>query len=217
MEYPAPRRNLIAFRVAAQSFFGDANAWIDWFHFTQGMNGGSLVRTLEQGNLSPVMLLAQRTMAFGIIQYALLVSAWMALAFVLAVTSVGRRTNDLVPAMRRCLEDPWLALSIGVMFTFATAPLVWAYYHVFALIPMFAFFRLRASISGARCIDRDSRAYLGMTNPLLARSWVAQGFVPLIPIIMFWAWVPLLMVVLSECADRSLATAGSRVQTPTRE
>jgi hypothetical protein len=204
--------SLIAF-LCGVAFFGDAHAWIDWFHFTQGMNGGSLVRTLEQGNLSPVMLLAQRTMAFSLIQYALLISAWMALAFVLAVTSVGRRTNELVPSMRRCLEDPWLALSIGVMFTFATAPLVWAYYHVFALIPMFAFFKPREQPKRAILIGL---AYLGMTNPFLEMLGAA-GHVPLIPLIMFWAWVPLLMVVLSECADRSLGTAGSRVQTSTRE
>ena len=151
--------SVIAF-VCGAAFFGDAHAWIDWLRFTQGMNGGSLIRTLEEGNLSPAMLLEQRTMAFGLIQYALMISAWMALAFVLAMTSMGRRTQELVPAARRCLEDPWLALSIGVMFTFATAPLVWPHYHVFALIPMVAYFRpreqpLRAALIGDRVPRND--------------------------------------------------------------
>ena len=51
--------SVIAFACGA-AFFNGPGAWLDWYHFTQGMNGGSLVRTLEQGNLSPAMLLAQR-------------------------------------------------------------------------------------------------------------------------------------------------------------
>jgi hypothetical protein len=186
------------------AFFGGAGAWIDWFHFTQGMNGGSLVRSLEQGNLSPAMLLWQRSGSMGLVPYALMISAWLALALVLAVTFMGRRTDQLVPTVLRCLADPWLALSIGIMFTFATAPLVWAYYHVFALVPMFAFFRPREHPARTAWIVV---AYLAMANPLL-EALGAAGFVPLIPLIMFWAWVPLLGVVLGEAADRSLATAG---------
>ncbi|HEY2629755.1 MAG TPA: hypothetical protein VGI57_11545 [Usitatibacter sp.] len=200
--------SVIAFACGA-AFFGDAGAWVDWFHFTQGMNGGSLVRTLEQGNLSPAMMLEQRSGALGLVQYALLITAWLALAFILAVTSIGRRTQMLVPAVRRCLEDPWLALSIGVMFTLGTAPLVWAYYHLFALIAIFAFFRPRTHPRRAILI---ALSYLGMTNPLLEFLGGA-GFVPLIPIIMFWAWVPLLAVVLCECDDRALAMVPGDGQT----
>ncbi len=189
--------SVIAFACGA-AFFDGPGAWIDWFHFTQGMNGGSLVRSLEQGNLSPAMLLWQRSGSMGLLPYALMISAWLALAFVLAMTSMGRRTEQLVPAARRCLADPWLALSISIMFTFATAPLVWAYYHVFALIPMFAFFRAREHPARTAWIVV---AYLAMANPLLELLGAA-GFVPIIPLVMFWAWVPLLVVVLGEAADR---------------
>jgi hypothetical protein len=51
-----------------------------------------------------------------------------------------------------------------------------------------------------------------MTNPLLEFLGGA-GFVPLIPIIMFWAWVPLLAVVLCECDDRALAMVPGDGQT----
>ena len=200
---------VIAFACGAL-FFHDGNAWLDWFHFTQGMNGGSLVRSLEQGNLSPAMLLAQRSMAFGLVQYALMLAAWLALALVLAMTSMGRRTDLLVPAALRCFADPWLALSIGVLFTFATAPLVWAYYHVFALVPMFAFFRPKEHPGRTALVIVS---YLTMANPLLELLGSA-GFGPLIPIIMFWSWTPLLVVVLGEVADRSVATRMGHVQDP---
>jgi hypothetical protein len=190
--------SVIAFACGA-AFFDGPGAWIDWFRFTQGMNGGSLVRSLEQGNLSPAMLLWQRSGSLGLVQYALMISAWMGLAFVLAMTSLGKRTDRLVPSLLACLADPWLALSIGILFTFATAPLVWAYYHVFALIPMFAFFRPREHPARTAWIVV---AYLAMTNPLL-EALAAAAFIPIIPIIMFWGWVPLLVVVLGEVADRS--------------
>jgi hypothetical protein len=187
------------------AFFNGPAVWIDWVHFTQeGLSSGPLLQSLERGNLSPAMLLWQRSGSMGLLAYSLMISAWLALAFVLAMTSMGRRTHGLVSAARRCLADPWLALSIGIMFTFATAPLVWAYYHVFALVPMFAFFRPREHPARTAWIVV---AYIGMANPLL-EALGAAGLVPLIPIIMFWAWVPLLGVVLAEAADRSLATAG---------
>jgi hypothetical protein len=190
--------SVIAF-VCGAAFLGGPGSWIDWFHFTQGMNGGSLVRSLEQGNLSPAMLLWQRSGFMGLVPYALMISAWLALAFVLAMTSMGKRTDQLMPAVKRCLADPWLALSVGIMFTFATTPLVWAYYHVFALVPMFAYFRPREHPARTAWIVV---AYLAMANPLLELMGAA-GLVPIIPIVMFWAWIPLLVVVLGEAADRA--------------
>ncbi len=189
---------LVAFAIGAW-FFHDAHVWIDWFRFTQGMNGGSLVRTLEQGNLSPAMLLAQRSMHYGLLQYALMIAAWLALAFVLAMTSMGRRSDLLVPTARECLSDPWLALSIGILFTFATSPLVWAYYHVFALIPMFGLFRpgRRAKLR----IGCVVVSYVAMMNPLLELLG-SSGHAAAIPFVMLWSWIPLLVAVLADVVDR---------------
>ena len=69
---------------------------------------------------------------------------------------------------------------------------------------VFAFFRPREQ--PARCAWIVV-AYLAMANPLL-EALGAAGLVPLIPLIMFWAWIPLLVVVLGETVDHSLATAG---------
>ena len=183
-------------------FFHDANVWLDWFRFTQGMNGGSLVRTVEQGNLSPVMLLSERSGSFGLLTYALLVTTWLAFAVILAMTSMGRRFGDLLPAARRTLADPGLAASLGVVFTLATSPLVWPFYHLFALVPMILHFRPREAPRMAACI---AFSYLAMTSPLLELLGRA-GFGPMIPVLMLWAWTPLLAVVLGEVSRRALAT-----------
>ena len=141
-------------------------------------------------------------MSFGLLQYSLMLAAWLALALVLAMTSMGRKTDLPAPTLKRCFADPWLALSIGILFTFATAPLVWAYYHVFALIPIFAFFRPREKPGMTAWV---ALCYLAMANPLL--EWLGSaGLVPLIPIIMLWAWTPLLVVVLGEVVNYSLVT-----------
>ncbi|MGZ5661061.1 MAG: hypothetical protein ACXWG6_06820 [Usitatibacter sp.] len=180
-------------------FFHDAGVWVDWYRFTQGMNGGSLVRTLEQGNLSPAMLLAQRSMHYGLVQYSLMIAAWLGLALVLAMTSMGRRTDLLVPTARSCLSDPWLAVSIGIVFTIATSPLVWAYYHLFALIPMFALTRP----GGRQRLKRACVAacYVAMMNPLL-EFLGSRGLVTAIHFVMLWSWLPLLVALLADVADR---------------
>ena len=183
-------------------FFHDANVWMEWFRFTQGMNGGSLVRTVEQGNLAPAMLLFQRSGTFGLLTYALLITACLAFAVVLAMTGMGRRSRELLPAARRTFSDPGLAASLGVMFTLATSPLVWPFYHLFALVPMILFFRPRQAPMRAACI---AVSYLAMTGPLLELLGRA-GFGPVIPLLMLWAWAPLLVAVLGEVADRALAT-----------
>jgi len=188
---------LLAFALGAW-FFHDPLAWLQWYRFTQGMNGGSLVRSLEQGNLSLPMMLAQRSMAYGLLTYSAMIAAWLAFAFVLAMTAMGRRTDLLLPTARRCLADPWLGVSIGVVFTLATSPLVWAYYDMFALVPMFALLRIDAPRLQRACVVL---AYVLMANPLFALM-DAVGIAQAIPLVMLWSWIPLLVAVVSEVARR---------------
>lgn len=184
--------------AAGAWFFHDPHAWIQWYRFTQGMNGGSLVRSLEQGNLSIAMMLAQRSGAYGLLTYSLMISAWLAFALVLAVTAMGRRADLLVPTAWRCFADPWLGLSIGAIFTLATSPLVWAYYDMFALIPMFALWRRESTPFQKACVVVS---YVAMANPLFSLMDGA-GLVPAIPIVMLWSWIPLLVAVIAEVARR---------------
>jgi hypothetical protein len=57
------------------------------------------------------------------------------------MSSGGRRVDLLGPTARKAFVDPWFAASIGVLFTFATSPLLWPHYLVLALIPIFWLFR----------------------------------------------------------------------------
>ena len=192
--------SLVAFALGAW-FFHDLNAWTQWYRFTQGMNGGSLVRSLEQGNLSLAMMLEQRSMAYGLLTYSLMIAAWLAFAFILAMTAMGRRTDLLVPTARRCFADPWLGLSIGAVYTLATSPLVWAYYHMFALVPMFALLRRESTRLQNVCVVLS---FAAMANPLFA-AMAATGLAGAIPLVMLWSWIPLLVAVVAEVARRRAA------------
>jgi hypothetical protein len=189
--------SLVALALGAL-FFHDANAWIQWYRFTQGMNGGSLVRSLEQGNLSLAMMLAQRSQAYSLLAYSGMIAAWLAFALVLAMTRMGRRADLPVPTAKRCFTDPWLGLSIGAVFTLATSPLVWAYYDMFALVPMFALARRESTPLQKACVVVS---YVAMANPFFALM-DAVGLVPAIPIVMLWSWIPLLVAVVVEVARR---------------
>ena len=191
---------LAAFALGAW-FFHDVHAWTQWYRFTQGMNGGSLVRSLEQGNLSLAMMLAQRSMAYGLLTYSLMIAAWLAFAFLLAMTAMGQRSALLAPTARSCFADPWLGLSIGAVYTLATSPLVWAYYDMFALVPMFALLRRESTSLQKACVVAS---YVAMANPLFA-AMAATGLAPAIPLVMLWSWIPLLVAVLVEAARRRAA------------
>jgi hypothetical protein len=39
-------------------------------------------------------------------------------------------------AARHAFSDPWFAASVGILFTFATSPLVWPHYHMMLLVPI---------------------------------------------------------------------------------
>jgi hypothetical protein len=198
--------SLLAFAYGAW-YFRDANVWWDWYRFTQGMNGGSLVRTLEQGNQSLPMLLAQRSMSYGLLQYAVMIAMWLALALVVTMSSMGRRSDLLAPTAVKCFSNPWFALTIGIVFTFATSPLVWAYYHVFALIPIFWLFRR----DGRRDFKTWCVAicYVALANPLL-ELLSAGGHVGIIQSVMLLSWTPLILAVFAYVVEqRKSLQAGS--------
>jgi hypothetical protein len=194
-------------------YFQDANVWAEWLRFTQGMNGGSLVRSLEQGNQSIPMLLAQRSMSYSLLQYTLMISAWLALAFVLAMSSMGRTGDLLVPTAVKCFSDPWFALGVGILFTFATSPLVWAYYHVFALILIFWLFRRDGRWDlGTWCA---TICFVAFANPLLEFLGAAGEF-GAIHSLMLLSWTPLLLGTLVYVVDqrKSIGLARSSLHLP---
>jgi hypothetical protein len=199
--------SVLAFACGAW-YFHDANVWSEWLRFTQGMNGGSLVRSMEQGNQSFPMLLAQRSMSYGLLEYALMIAAWLALAVVLAMSSMGRRGDLLLPTALKCFADPWFALSIGILFTFATSPMVWPHYQLFGLIPIFWLFRLDGRWGFKTWCAAIS--YVAMTNPLLEFLGAAGRFA-IIQSLMLLCWTPLIPGMLAYAVEQreSLQAADS--------
>ena len=122
-------------------YFNDPYVWREWLQFARGMDGSGLPLTLEQGNQSLTMLLARKSMAYGPVGYGLIIAAALLVALFVAMSSAGRRIDLLVPTALRAFLNPWFAASIGVLFTFATSPLVWPHYLVLTLIPIFWLFR----------------------------------------------------------------------------
>ena len=58
------------------------------------------------------------------------------MTLLLVFSDNGRDSSGALNAARRAFASPWFAASIGIVFTFATSPLVWPHYYVLALIPM---------------------------------------------------------------------------------
>ena len=125
----------LAFGIGAW-YFSDSAVWLAWFDYARGMNNSALHYSFEQGNQSLAMLLADRTASHSAAGYGLLIAVSMLACLVLTWLANGRGLYDLVRRTRTAFANAWFAASIGVLFTFATAPLVWPHYHLLALIPI---------------------------------------------------------------------------------
>ena len=164
-------------------YFRDAAIWNEWLAYVRG---GALAYRFEEGNQSWPMLFAQLSPMRGANEYALLVSllgAAMTSALLLHGGAQGFARRG-----RALFADPWAAASIGVLFTLAASPLVWPYYHLFALVPMAWLFRAegRWDVASACAIA----AYAALSSPVLAALLAAQQLVAL-RLLMFMSWLPL--------------------------
>jgi hypothetical protein len=177
---------LLAFLVGIL-YFGDPRVWWDWLQYARNMEGAG---TLQQGNLSITSLLAQGSPAIGAAGFALLVAALLSIALFMALTrhadalAGGRRE-----ALRQAWSDPWFAVSVGVVFTFATYPLVWPHYHLLALVPMFWLFRRNGRWDWATgCVVAS---YAGFSRPAL--HFVSeQGLIGASLVMVLFSWAVLL-------------------------
>jgi hypothetical protein len=152
-------------------YFHDAAIWNEWLAYARG---GSLVYRFEEGNQSWPMLFAQLSPSRTALGYSLLISALAAVA--------------LIARGRAWPRDPWAAASVGVLFTLAASPLVWPYYHLFALIPMAWLFRAHGRWDGPSWCAVAS--YVALSSPLLALLLAADQLVVL-RLVMFLSWLPL--------------------------
>jgi hypothetical protein len=191
--------SVLAFAYGAW-YFHDANVWWDWYRCAQGMNGGVLSAPFfEGGNHSLSAMLARHSMSYGPLGYSLLIALALVMAFIIAMSSMGRRGDLLVPTALKCFADPWFALTIGIIFTFATSPMVWPHYHVFALIPIFWLFRndsaRRAGTWGAVI------CYCGLSTPLIGLL-ASEGYYGILQAMMLLSWIALIPGVFAYVAER---------------
>lgn len=166
-------------------YFHDAAIWNEWLAYARG---GSLVYRFEEGNQSWPMLFAQLSPSRGANAYALLIAAILAVA--------------LAARGRAWLRDPWAATSVGVLFTLATSPLVWPYYHLFALVPIAWLFRANGRWDWPSWCAVAT--YAALSSPVLA-ALLAAGQLGMLRLIMFLSWLPL-----APAAYRRLAPPPAR-------
>lgn len=194
---------LLAYGYSAW-YFHDAGVWRDWLRYTQGVTGGTLLYSLDKGNQSLTMLMAQRSGAFSPYGYALIVAAVLALVLYAAMTDSGKRNDLFAPTARRLLADPWFAASAGVIFTFATSPLLWVHYHLFALVPVFWLYRTYGRHDFATACAIAS--YLAVSRPLITLLIGAELY-GIVHSMIFFSWVPLVVGLLSRAAAERRALA----------
>ena len=116
-------------------YFDNSSVWREWIDFAERLEG-RLPLTLEEGNESLAMWLSRHGGAYGALGYGAIVGFALLIALALAMSATGRRTDLLWPTAKRAFSSPWFAASVGVLFTFATSPLVWSHYFVLALVPI---------------------------------------------------------------------------------
>jgi hypothetical protein len=171
------------------AYFGDSGVWGEWLRLVRGLDGSGLQLTLEQGNLSIAMWLADHhVMGLGVAAWGLLLGALL-LAGVAAALVAGAGL-DRAAAGRAIAADPWLAMSLGILLTFATSPLVWPHYGVLLLLPIA--WLLRPSVAGRLGVAGACATYLLSTTPVvdallragqggLARGAMVLAWVALVP------------------------------------
>ena len=180
-----------AFAVGAL-YMGGAHAWIEWIDLARGMDGSAMALPYEHGNLSIAMLLARASPLLGSKGYGLVLAGFLALALMMAL-SVGGRAS-LGGAARRAFSDPWFAASVGILFTFATSPLVWPHYHMLLLIPI-AWLLTRAGSCRA-CAWGAAACYL-LLSRVVIDPLVSMGMFELLQALTLLSWLALLPGVLS--------------------
>jgi hypothetical protein len=185
--------------AAGAWYFGNARVWGEWLQFARALDGSGLPLSLQDGNVSLAMLLSQGSRAYGAVGFGAIIAVSMMIGLVIAMSDAGRRPDLVVRTALDAFSDPWFALSMGVLFTFATFPLVWPHYHLFALIPMFWLFRREgrwdAGTWGAVI------SYCGWSRPVLDLLAAGEYRETSLMLVVF-SWIALLPGVFGYVAQR---------------
>jgi hypothetical protein len=184
--------------------YGDSGVWLDWLRYIRGAQGGKLVYPSGAGNISLPLMFAERSTTLGVGAYGAIIAAMLTLAFVAVMTGRGKRPDLFVPAARSLLGDAGFVLSAGILATFATAPLVWQHYLLWAIVPIIWFFRFDGRWGIATWCAVAS--FIGFLRPM-RYSLDNETYLALYDVLML-SWAPLLPAMLVYAAARAQQFTG---------
>ena len=193
-----------AFAIGAWRM-GGMHAWLEWLQLARGMDGSAMSLPFERGNLSIALVLSRLSPALGSMGWGLALAGVLARALVLAFSANGQRGDSLAAAARNAFADPWFAVSVGIVFTFAASPLVWPHYHVLALIPIA--WLLRGDGDCRACTWGAIACYVVLSR-LVIDPLVSMQMFGLLQVLSLFSWVMLLPGVLARAAEAQHAVHG---------
>jgi hypothetical protein len=179
------------------AYFASAGVWLDWYRYTQGLNGGTLLYNLDAGNQSLAMLMAERSGAYSAFGNGVILAAAFVTALVASMTQLGRRPELLRPLASKLLADPWFASSFGVLLTYVASPLVWPQYFLFALIPIAMLVRAHGRWDLITACALAS--YFALFIPLL-EALLGMRLVGVVHLLLFFNWLPLAVALVAYVA-----------------
>jgi hypothetical protein len=184
---------------------GGSHAWLEWLQLARGMDGSGMVLPFNRGNLSIAWVISHLSPALGPVGWGLVLVASMATALLMAFSASGRRGDLVAGAARKAFADPWFAVSVGIVLTYAASPLVWPHYHLFTLIPIA--WLLGGTPSCRACGWGAVVCYVVLarvvTDPL-----VALEMFDLLQVLSLFSWTALLPGILARAVEARVAAAG---------
>jgi hypothetical protein len=186
--------------AAGAWYFHDAGIWAQWADYIGGRNGGTILYSIQMGNHALAQIFYERFGAVGPVVYSVLIALALAAALLITVVA-GRGGRSPRAVLSGLFGDAWTAAGIGVVITLAAAPLIWYHYFVWALIPIFCFFRpghLR-DMASVMCLA----AYVAMSVPALTLAAMTDA--QLLYVVQTFPWVLLIPAMLLHVRRTSTA------------
>jgi hypothetical protein len=192
-----------AFAIGAWRM-GGVHAWLEWLQLARGMDGSVMSLPFDRGNLSIALVISRLSPALGSVGWGLALAGILSMALVLALSANGQRGDRLAAAARNAFADPWFAVSVGILLTFAASPLVWPHYHVLTLIPIA--WLMRGDGTCRACTWGAVACYL-VHSRLVIDPLVSQQMFGLLQALSLLSWVALVPGVLARAAAAQRAVA----------
>ena len=186
-----------AFAIGAWRM-GGVRAWLEWLELARGMDGSAMSLPFERGNLSLALVISRLSPALGSVGWGLALAGILSMALVLVLSANGQRGDRLAAAARNAFADPWLAVSVGILLTFAASPLVWPHYLVLALIPIAW---LMGGDGTCRVCTWGAIACYAVLSRLVIDPLVSQQMFGLLQMLSLLSWTALIPGVLARAAE----------------